>query len=90
MSPLGVGGVQLSSTFEVQRPSRMTTEVMARGQTLSVSQRVTAIKPGMAGEGFRATYIPKNTLVPQGGAPAPAAPAPPQKKRDPLLDLLQK
>ncbi len=96
MSPLTVGSVTITTEFEVQKPSKMKSQLTLRdGTVLMVSQRVTAIHPGMEGEGFRNTFAPKNTLLPQGlrnvpSPTAPSAPPPPSKKaKDPLLDLLR-
>ena len=98
MSPLRVAGVSMVSEFEVEKPSRLVTEVVVgEGQyTLSVKQRVTVIRPGLFGESFFNTYVDRNTLSVPGRKirpsprtePQPRSP-PPKTKRDPLLDLLR-
>lgn len=80
-SPLNAEGVQLVSTFEVEKPSRVRTEVTIplRDGTLvklEVRQRLTTMRPGLEGDGFYRTYAGKNTVQIQGLPPPGAAPAP--------------
>jgi hypothetical protein len=109
LSPLLTEGVQLVTELELQKPSVARTQVLfqdARGAVeLSVTQRLTAMRPGLDGEAFRSTYAPKNTLMlpnnpgPTGrGRPAEAAPAPERRAEpareaerpdDPLLEMLR-
>lgn len=100
LSPLSSGSSQLISSFQVKRPSSMTTEVAVRSPSgtvqLKIEQRVTAIRPGMAGDQFRVAFQKKNSLevqAPDRGTPAPPPKAPPPKGgkpgKDPVLDLLQ-
>jgi hypothetical protein len=94
MSPLIDGGVEIVSEFEVEKPSRIKSEIKVtqgeRALRLDANQRVTTIRGGMEGEGFRDTYTPKNTLsLPgqkKGAAQEGAAPRP---GKDPLLDLIK-
>ncbi|MCC7380630.1 MAG: hypothetical protein IT384_02300 [Deltaproteobacteria bacterium] len=103
-SPLSTDGIELVSTFEIEKPSSVRTEVtvaLPRGPVvrLAVQQRITVIRPGMEGEGFWRNYAPKNTVQVQGlsapeepkksaPAPSPAKPAPREKAKDPVLELL--
>lgn len=95
LSPLVDGVSTMVSLFEVEKPSKMTTEIAvgagARRITLGVNQRVTAMRGGLQGEAFRDTYAPRNTLsVPGGRArPAPSEGATKGTKRDPLYELLK-
>lgn len=96
LSPVRAGDSVLTSTFEVERPSRMTTRVLVGGHEVEVRQKITVMRPGMEGEGFARGLGERNQLQVQGGgsgggsAPAPApAPAPRPPPRDPVLDLLQ-
>lgn len=92
LSPVRAGDAVLTSTFEVERPSRMTTRVVVGGYELEVRQKITVMRPGMEGEAFARGLGERNQLQVQGaggggGAPAPAPPKP--APRDPVLDLLQ-
>ena len=100
LSPLSLPNATLSTTFYVERPSRLKTDVVvtSRGTvvtTFRILQRVTVIRPGLEADGFLQTFAPKNHLgIPSGsrtsvpprerGASGRAAPP-----RDPVLDLLK-
>lgn len=99
MSPLTAGHARIRSEFHVEKPSRFVSrvELMHQGKvmtTLTVNQRVTAIRPGLDGEAFRNSYRGKNNLqvggnIPAGGAAAPPPKPKPAKEKDPLLKLLE-
>ncbi|MCK6548232.1 hypothetical protein L6R52_20460, partial [Myxococcota bacterium] len=95
LSPLVDGVSTMVSVFEVEKPSKMTTEIAvgsgARMITLGVNQRVTAMRGGLQGEAFRDTYAPRNTLSLPGGRPRAtgAEGATKGTKRDPLYELLK-
>lgn len=95
LSTVRAGDSLFTSTFEVERPSRMTTRVMVAGHELEVRQKITLIRPGMDGEAFVRGLGERNQLQVQGSpdavpSPAPSpAPRPAPTERDPVLDLLQ-
>lgn len=79
MSPLLSVEATLTSEFQVEKPSTLKTVVQAKnGRTLEVNQRITTMRPGLEGEAFRATYLPKNTIAIPGqrGGDAPPPPSP--------------
>lgn len=106
MSPLITDTDAVVSEFFVERPSRMVSRVSRRQggpEVLTITQKVTDMKPGLDGDAWRDAFSGKNTInLPGGrrGTPPPRAPrphAPPngpppakQKSGDPLLDLLKK
>jgi len=103
MSPLISAASSMKSRFEVEKPSRMITEIKitapnAKPVQLLVKQRITGMRPGMDGASFLTAYEPRNTIkvkgiriVPETPKTAPApAPAPKKKSTgNPLLDLLE-
>ena len=102
MSPLSIDGVVLTSVFEVEKPSTMTTRAVIGGRHgLEIRQRITGIRPGLDVASFVKAYGPRNTVVVDGVA-APAAPGrraaprgddepalPPPTRRDPVEELLE-
>lgn len=94
LSPLSANGVVLTTELSLERPTRATTSVSIAGAKtpmLAVKQRLTAIRPGLEGDGFRNAFAPRNNISPRVAAPAPrpAAPSAPSAPRDPILDLLE-
>ncbi len=97
MSPLISNHGSVVSEFHVKKPSKIKSWVTLKGASapqLSIVQRVTAIRPGQEGEGFRRTYVGRNTINIRRPPPAPSAPPPSppsgsKKAKDPLLDLLK-
>ncbi len=94
LSPLTANGVVLTTELSLEKPTRATTSVSIAGAKtpmLAVKQRLTAIRPGLEGDGFRNTFAPRNNISPRVAAPAPRpmAPAAPSAPRDPVLDLLE-
>jgi hypothetical protein len=79
LSTLIDGPGQLTSTFELEKPSRMITHAIYGGILLEVNQSITTLREGMEGEAFRATFEPRNTLNPPGAKP----------KKESLFDALQ-
>ena len=107
MSPLMSLGAELVTELQLEKPSQARTRVTVReggrALELTVNQRLTTMRAGLEGEGFRDTYRGRNTLQvpglrPPGAAPSsprPAAPPPPaappaRPSNDPLLELLRK
>ncbi len=94
LSPIRAGQTIITSTFEVERPSRMTTRVLVDGYEVEVRQKITVMRPGMDGEAF-ARGLGERNLLEVSGAAAPVAPTPPpapgtaKPERDPVLELLQ-
>ena len=92
LSSLLLGDAHLSTTFFVERPSRLRTEVVVTSGARPIAryhvrQRVTAMSPGLDADGFFRTFSRKNHLgIPRKTPRTPASPASP---RDPLLDLLK-
>jgi hypothetical protein len=85
MSPLRADGAELVSVFEVEKPSRMRTQVTIQPRAdgpraiFDVRQRITAMRPGLDGEGFFRAYQGKNNVEVAGVAASrggPSAPAP--------------
>ncbi len=68
MSPLRADGAELLSVFEVEKPSRMRTQVTIQPKAdgprviFDVRQRITAMRPGMEGEAFYRAYGAKNDI----------------------------
>jgi hypothetical protein len=66
LSPLRGEEGEFVSVFEVEKPSSMTTRVIARTRVgefaFQVKQRVTIMRPGLDGEAFRKMMAPKNTI----------------------------
>jgi hypothetical protein len=102
MSPLSIDGVVLTSVFEVEKPSTMTTRAVIGGRHgLEIRQRITGIRPGLDIASFAKAYGPRNTVAVDGvaapptpgrraaprGDDEPAAP-PPAPKKDPVEELL--
>jgi hypothetical protein len=99
MSPLVSDTDAVTSEFRVEHPSRMVSTVSRRlgeDPVLEISQKVTAMRPGLDGEAWRDAFSSKNTIqLPTRAPDAPpppreGRPPPPAKAKDPLLDLLQK
>ena len=71
LSPLTSAGSVMTSRFEVEKPSRMVTDIVitapkASSVRLKVRQRITGMRPGMDGAGFIRSYEPRNTVKVQG------------------------
>lgn len=101
MSPLVTDTDSVVSEFFVERPSRMISKVsryQGGPEVLTISQKVTDMRPGLDGEAWRDAFSGKNTINLPGGRrgssapPRRPSPPPPAKKKggDPLLDLLKK
>lgn len=91
MSTLRDRDAEFTTRFEVERPSKLITELAVGGHRLVVNQRVTVLRPGMDAAGFLQAFAPKNTIdvgAPKE-APAPTRPAPAPGNNDPVLDLLK-
>ena len=92
LSPLTSAGSQMRSRFEVEKPSRMVTDIEitapnAKPVKLMVRQRITGMRPGMEGAGFLRVYEPRNTvkvqgirIVPEKVSPSPQNKAPTSPK----------
>jgi hypothetical protein len=94
MSPLIDGDVAMVSVFEVEKPSRLTSQALVKqgdqAVELRVNQRVTIIRSGLHGEAFRDNLAPANTLEIPGQKKGEGPPPAPKQGRDPLLDLIKK
>jgi hypothetical protein len=95
MSPLIDGATAIVSIFEVEKPSKLTSQLLVKeGEAsveLRVNQIVTTIRPGLHGEAFHDTFAPANTLsVPGMKKSSPSEPVEKKPARDPLLDLIKK
>lgn len=100
MSPLITDTDAVVSEFHIARPSKMVSHVSRTRDgpvVLEISQKVTAIRPGLDGDSWRDAFSAKNTIHLPGErtkAPPPSAPSPPpppkQAEGDPLLELLKK
>jgi len=71
LSPLTSAASVMTSRFEVEKPSRMVTDIVitapkAASVRLKVRQRITGMRPGMDGAGFIRSYEPRNTVKVQG------------------------
>ena len=97
-SPLQADGVTWSTVFQLQKPTHLVTQVQGPDGPITIRQKLTAVTPGLKGEGFRSAFSEKNRLTVQGvgrsQAPAQAPTQPPPTEvepppRDPLLDLLR-
>ena len=71
LSPLTSAASVMTSRFEVEKPSRMLTDIVitapkTKAVRLKVRQRITGMRPGMDGAGFLRSYQPRNTVKVQG------------------------
>lgn len=98
-SPLSAEGATWTTVFELQKPTRVTTQLESQAGAVEIRQKLTAVTPGLNGDGFHATYRDRNQLqVREGGPGSAAPPASPSEERelersperDPLLDLLNR
>ena len=81
LSPLTSAGSVMTSRFEVEKPSRMVTDIVISAPKVSsvrlkVRQRITGMRPGMDGAGFLRSYQPRNTVKVQGIRVVPEKAAP--------------